>query len=86
MAARILDGKQVADEIRADIKREVVEWVAAGNPPPCLTAILVGDDPASQVYVRNKHRACQQAGILGRVERLPSRKDCTIRRSAAAAM
>jgi|LakMenE01Jun11ns_1017448.scaffolds.fasta_scaffold9939710_2 methylenetetrahydrofolate dehydrogenase (NADP+)/methenyltetrahydrofolate cyclohydrolase len=71
MAARILDGKQVADEIREEIKREVMEWVAEGNPPPCLTAILVGDDPASEVYVRNKHRACQQAGILGRVERLP---------------
>jgi methylenetetrahydrofolate dehydrogenase (NADP+)/methenyltetrahydrofolate cyclohydrolase len=37
-----------------------------------LTAVLVGDDPASQVYVRNKHRACEQAGIDGRIERLPA--------------
>jgi methylenetetrahydrofolate dehydrogenase (NADP+)/methenyltetrahydrofolate cyclohydrolase len=72
MAATILDGKATAAVIRQEIAKEVHQWVAGGGPTPCLTAILVGDDPASHVYVRNKHRACEQVGIEGRVERLPA--------------
>jgi methylenetetrahydrofolate dehydrogenase (NADP+)/methenyltetrahydrofolate cyclohydrolase len=72
MQATILDGKATAAVIRERIGQDVARWVQSGGAVPCLTAILVGDDPASQVYVRNKHRACQQVGIDGRVERLPA--------------
>lgn len=72
MTATILDGKSTAQTIRDEIARDVQQWVADGGCVPCLTAVLVGDDPASQVYIRNKHRACAQAGIDGRVERLPA--------------
>lgn len=72
MHATILDGKATAAAIRERIGQDVTRWVQSGGAVPCLTAILVGDDPASQVYVRNKHRACQQVGIDGRVERLPA--------------
>ena len=72
MTAVRLDGKRVAKEIRAEIASEVQQFVAAGGPTPSLTAILVGEDPASQVYIRNKERACREAGIAGAVERLPA--------------
>lgn len=72
MAAEILDGKQVASEIRAEVAQRVAEFIDSGGPKPCLTAVLVGDDPASQVYVRNKSRACEKAGIDGRTIRLPA--------------
>ncbi len=72
MTAQILDGKATAKEIRDEIADEVRRWVDRGGAKPCLTAVLVGDDPASQVYVRNKHRACEQVGIAGKVERLPA--------------
>jgi len=72
MTAKILDGKATAQTIRDEIAREVKAWVSSGGRVPGLTAVLVGDDPASHVYVRNKHRACEQAGIDGRVERLPA--------------
>jgi methylenetetrahydrofolate dehydrogenase (NADP+)/methenyltetrahydrofolate cyclohydrolase len=72
MAAEILDGKQIATEIRAEVAAEVREFVEGGGRQPCLTAILVGEDPASQVYIRNKGRACERAGIEGRTHRLPA--------------
>ncbi|MDM4016737.1 bifunctional methylenetetrahydrofolate dehydrogenase/methenyltetrahydrofolate cyclohydrolase FolD [Roseiconus lacunae] len=71
MKAEILDGKRVAAEIRAEVAKSVEQFVASGAPAPCLTAVLVGEDPASQVYVRNKARACEKAGIEGRTHRLP---------------
>lgn len=72
MAATILDGKATAAAIREQVAAEVRHWIAGGGAVPCLTAVLVGDDPASHVYVRNKHRACEQAGIDGRIVRLPA--------------
>ena len=72
MTAQILDGKQIAAEIRDEVAEEVRQFVQSGGPTPCLTAVLVGDDPASQVYVRNKSRACEKAGIDGRTMRLPA--------------
>jgi methylenetetrahydrofolate dehydrogenase (NADP+)/methenyltetrahydrofolate cyclohydrolase len=72
MSAKILDGKATAQTIRDEIAADVKSWTRGGGPVPCLVAILVGNDPASQVYVRNKHRACDQAGIEGRVFRLPA--------------
>ena len=70
MTAELLDGKRVAGEIREEVAAEVRQFVQAGGPKPCLTAVLVGEDPASQVYVRNKGRACEKAGIDGRTLRL----------------
>ncbi len=63
MSAQILDGKAVAADVRAQIKAEVAERVAAGARPPGLAVVLVGDNPASEVYVRNKRRACEQLGF-----------------------
>lgn len=72
MPAQILDGKESARQLREDIRREVEQLVAAGWPQPTLAAVLVGDDPASQVYVRNKERACEQVGMASQLIRRPS--------------
>ncbi len=61
--AQILDGKAVATELRAQVAAEVEGRVAAGLRAPGLATILVGEDPASAVYVGAKHRACAEAGI-----------------------
>jgi methylenetetrahydrofolate dehydrogenase (NADP+) / methenyltetrahydrofolate cyclohydrolase len=67
-----MDGKAVAEEIRAEVARGVAGLVAGGGRPPGLAAVLVGDDPASQVYVGSKTRACAAAGIAGRTVILPA--------------
>lgn len=72
MTAKRLDGKQIAAEIRQQVAAEVQQFVDRGGPKPCLAAVLVGEDPASQVYVRNKGRACEAVGIEGRTIRLPA--------------
>lgn len=63
MSAQLIDGRRVAAELRAEIAARVREREARGLRPPGLAVILVGDDPASHVYVRNKRRACEQTGI-----------------------
>ena len=63
MTARILDGKRIAAELLERAARRIAERRAQGLPPPGLAVVLIGDDPASHVYVRNKRRACQQAGV-----------------------
>lgn len=63
MTAHVLDGKQAAAELRQIIKERVAARVDAGLSRPGLAVILVGNDPASEVYVRNKRRACEEAGI-----------------------
>ena len=70
MTAQILDGKAIALEIRQEVAREVAEFQASGGPQPTLAAVLVGNDPASQVYVRNKERACAAAGMASQLHRL----------------
>ena len=72
MTARILDGKSIALQIRKEIAIEVAALLEHRGIQPCLAAVLVGDDPASQVYVRNKEIACEKAGIQSRLYRLPS--------------
>ncbi len=62
-AARILDGKATADRVIAQVAERVEQRCARGLSPPGLAVILVGEDPASRVYVGNKKRACQRAGI-----------------------
>jgi methylenetetrahydrofolate dehydrogenase (NADP+)/methenyltetrahydrofolate cyclohydrolase len=68
----ILDGKAVAAEIRAEVAERVGELTAAGHRRPGLAAVLIGDDPASKVYVGTKTRACEEVGIDGRAVILPS--------------
>ncbi|PJK08109.1 bifunctional methylenetetrahydrofolate dehydrogenase/methenyltetrahydrofolate cyclohydrolase FolD [Lysobacteraceae bacterium NML120232] len=63
MSARILDGKRIADEALQAMKHEVEARVAAGKSRPGLAVVLVGNDPASQSYVRNKRRAAEIVGI-----------------------
>ena len=70
MAARIMDGKSISAEIRGELASSVTAHLEAGHSRPCLAAILVGEDAASQVYVRNKQRACEQVGIDSQLHRL----------------
>jgi methylenetetrahydrofolate dehydrogenase (NADP+)/methenyltetrahydrofolate cyclohydrolase len=70
VSAKILDGKKLAAEIQQELAEEVAEFVGSGNAVPKLAAVLVGDDPASEVYVRNKQRACQQVAIESELYRL----------------
>ncbi|MBA7646511.1 Bifunctional protein FolD protein [subsurface metagenome] len=70
MAAQIIDGKQVAAEMRAELKAEVAKLKEQGIVPG-LGVILVGEDPASQSYVRAKERACEELGIYSDDNRLP---------------
>lgn len=63
MTAQLLDGKGLAAKIRAEVKKEVDLRLARNLPPPGLAVILVGDDPASHIYVRNKRQACAEVGI-----------------------
>jgi methylenetetrahydrofolate dehydrogenase (NADP+)/methenyltetrahydrofolate cyclohydrolase len=63
VAARIIDGKAVATEIRARVAEEVREFEAEAGRAPALATVIVGDDPASKIYVDMKHRACEEAGI-----------------------
>ena len=63
MTAKIIDGKAIAKDLRTELKSVVDENVAKGNRRPGLAVVLVGSDPASQVYVRNKRRACEEVGI-----------------------
>ena len=68
---RLIDGKAISAELRAETAAAVVELVEAGGRAPGLATILVGEDPASQVYVASKHRACSEAGIRSLDHRLP---------------
>lgn len=69
MSARILDGAAIADQIRAEVGIAARELAAAGRKPG-LAVVLVGDDPASQVYVRSKGKACAEAGMHSETIRL----------------
>ncbi len=71
MPATRIDGNSLAKTIRAEIAEQVKVHVAAGHRPPGLATVLVGDDPASHVYVRNKRKACEQAGMASIHHALP---------------
>ena len=73
--ANILDGTALSKEIRSEVAESTLNLKALHNLTPGLAAVLVGDDPASAVYVRNKGRACDEVGIFSEVFRLP--KDTT---------
>jgi len=63
MAARVIDGKAVGAAVRERVRGEVEAYAAEAGRTPTLATVIVGDDPASEIYVRNKHRACEQAGM-----------------------
>ena len=72
MVARKLDGQVLADAIRSEIAPQVAAFQARHGRPPCLTIVLVGDDPASEVYVRNKLKSGREVGFRADLERLPA--------------
>jgi len=63
MSAQIIDGKAIAQNLLENLKISIEKRVSAGKRAPCLAVILIGADPASAVYVRNKRRACDKVGI-----------------------
>lgn len=71
MTARILDGKAIAEQIQHELIDRIAESIKEAGVAPTLAAILVGDDPASEVYVRNKQRACERIGMESQLHRLP---------------
>lgn len=72
MPTLILDGKQAANELRAQMAVEVSQLLSRSGVQPKLAAVLVGEDPASQVYVRNKELACQKTGMASELIKLPA--------------
>lgn len=64
MSARILDGKKIAQQLRAEIKQRVDRRLSSGKRPPGLAVLRVGNEAASEVYVRNKREACAEAGFI----------------------
>ena len=71
MAARIIDGKEIAREVRAEVKARAHAFREAYGETPALAVVLVGEDPASQIYVANKQKACGWVGIRSVTVRLP---------------
>ena len=72
MGAQILDGKSIAADLRGQIRSLVDARIAEGRRQPGLVVVLVGDNPASQVYVRNKQKACEQVGFHSELMQLPA--------------
>lgn len=71
MPATIIDGKAIASEIREQVKQSVLKRAENGQAAPGLAVVLVGESPASQVYVRKKREACAEAGVLSKAFDLP---------------
>lgn len=71
MQAKLIDGKAIAKDVKEELKKQIAELELKGVRPG-LAAVLVGDDPASHVYVRNKERACKKIGIYSEVIRKPA--------------
>ena len=72
MTAQLINGKEVSQQRLAAVAQAVEQRAAAGLRTPCLAVVLVGDDPASAVYVRNKKTACQKSGIASLSYELPA--------------
>ena len=72
VGARILNGAPIADAIRADARPRIEAFRARAGRAPGLAIVLVGDDPASEIYVRNKTKSGGEAGLAVRLERLPA--------------
>lgn len=72
MTAKIIDGKSIAANLRQQIASEIKQRTAQGQRAPGLAVVLVGQDPASQIYVNSKRRACEEAGIISIAYDLPA--------------
>src|SRR5574337_1493494 len=72
MPARLINGKALATEIRDGIRRRVAARLRENRRAPGLAVVLVGSDPASRIYVRNKRRACKEAGFISSAFDLPA--------------
>lgn len=72
MTAQLIDGKAIAAELKTEVGRTIQDKMAQGLRQPGLAVILVGDDPASSIYVRNKRQACEQVGIRSIYHHLPA--------------
>lgn len=72
MSARIIDGKAIAADIRKDIRQRIDARISEGKRQPGLAVVLVGSDLASEIYVRNKRQACEEAGLLSQAYDLPA--------------
>ncbi len=66
----LIDGKAIAQQVRAEVREEIAAWVAQGHEPPGLATVLVGEDPASAIYVGGKQKASAEVGIKGFDHRL----------------
>jgi methylenetetrahydrofolate dehydrogenase (NADP+)/methenyltetrahydrofolate cyclohydrolase len=72
MAAKIIDGKTIAQQVRLEVAEKVKQRLADGKRAPGLAVVLVGEDPASQIYVGSKRRACEEVGFISRSYDLPA--------------
>ena len=72
MVAKIIDGKTIAQQVRNEVAEQVKQRLAAGKRAPGLAVVLVGENPASQIYVASKRRACDEVGFLSRSYDLPA--------------
>jgi methylenetetrahydrofolate dehydrogenase (NADP+)/methenyltetrahydrofolate cyclohydrolase len=72
MVAQIIDGKAIAEQVRQEVAQEVAEMVKAGMPRPGLATVLVGENPASKVYVSSKQKACAELGMESFGYQLPA--------------
>ena len=73
--AILIDGKETAKAVRGEIRDAVAAFTGENGKVPGLAVVIVGEDPASQVYVRNKHRACAEVGIRSDIYALPAETD-----------
>jgi len=72
MAATIIDGKTIAQQVRSEVAVQVQQRLAAGKRAPGLAVVLVGENPASEIYVANKRKACEEVGFISRSYDLPA--------------
>lgn len=71
MTAKLIDGKKIAATFKAEMRQLIIDNIAAGKERPSLAVILIGDNPASTIYVRNKREACAQVGVESIYHHLP---------------
>src|SRR5262245_41873030 len=72
MSGSLLDGKALAQKVRDEVRAKVARFIGEHGRPPGLDVVLVGEDPASIVYTRNKEKASNEVGMRGRLHRLPA--------------
>ena len=72
MTAQIIDGKLIANQLLDEIRLNIERRLHSGKRAPCLAVVLVGEDPASAIYVRNKQIACEKVGIISKAHKLAS--------------